>query len=90
MEAIDMAADEGTKVGGLLRGEMPPGSPWGNGWAAGGSPTPRGGGDLPWGWGEADLKSLEGGDAGDELFRLFSILFWSSLAKHIAPQKSWV
>ena len=31
MEAIDMAADEGTKVGGLLRGEMPPGSPWGNG-----------------------------------------------------------
>ena len=28
MEAIDMAAVEGTKVGGLLRGEIPPGRPW--------------------------------------------------------------
>lgn len=64
IEAIDMAADEGTKVGGELRGDKPctPGRPPGNdgicepGPASGGVLAPLDAGE------EVVLKSLGGGE----------------------------
>ena len=89
MDAMDIAAVEGTKVGGLFRGDMAPGRPWKGcgcklfGWGPTGLRSPRGLGGV-----DVDLKSLGGGEAGEELFRLFSILLVlsCSIAKHIAQQ----
>ena len=55
MEAIDMAALEGTKVGGELRGETPTGKAPGKG----GTPEVGGGVRL---WGEVVLRSLGVGE----------------------------